>query len=166
MDKISWVINKHKNPAGLKPSIVSIEKMHKALGYHRTLPKYAPTPLVSYKALAGHLDLSSVLIKDESSRFELNSFKVLGSSFALAAYLAGENGIELDSFSHLKEMIKTFPQHTFASATAGNHGRGLAWAAKQLGQLAAIYLPKGSSEYCLNKVREEGAQAEITVVKL
>lgn len=51
---------------------------------------------------------------------------------------------------------------TFATTTAGNYGRGIAWTARQLGQKSVVYMPKGSSQYRLEKIREEGAEAEIT----
>ena len=51
---------------------------------------------------------------------------------------------------------------TFVTATDGNHGRGVAWAAKLLGHKAVVYLPEGSSQERLNNIRALGAEAEIT----
>ncbi|MED3562600.1 pyridoxal-phosphate dependent enzyme, partial [Bacillus xiapuensis] len=51
---------------------------------------------------------------------------------------------------------------TFVTATDGNHGRGIAWAANQLGQKSVVYMPNGSSEIRLNNIRKEGAEASIT----
>src|SRR5699024_1104859 len=53
---------------------------------------------------------------------------------------------------------------TFISATDGNHGRGVAWAARELGQKSIIYMPKGSSESRLEAIRNEGAESKITNV--
>ena len=50
---------------------------------------------------------------------------------------------------------------TFVTATDGNHGRGVAWAAKQFGQKAVVYLPKGSTDERLKNIRAEGAEASI-----
>jgi diaminopropionate ammonia-lyase len=51
---------------------------------------------------------------------------------------------------------------SFATATDGNHGLGLAWVARQFGQKCFVYMPKGSSKYRLTKIQEQGAHAEIT----
>ena len=51
---------------------------------------------------------------------------------------------------------------TFVTATDGNHGRGVAWAARLLGQKAVVYMPKGSAAERLENIRAQGAQAEIT----
>jgi len=51
---------------------------------------------------------------------------------------------------------------TFVTATDGNHGRGVAWAANKLGQNSVVFMPKGSSVTRLDNIKAEGAQAEIT----
>lgn len=51
---------------------------------------------------------------------------------------------------------------TFVTATDGNHGRGIAWFANQIGQKSVVFMPKGSSEIRLNNIRKEGAEASIT----
>eukprot|EP01135_Chromosphaera_perkinsii_P003331 Nk52_evm31s240 gene=Nk52_evmTU31s240 len=68
-------------------------------------------------------------------------------------------------FSEVVEMLKRRKdkvQLTFVSATDGNHGRGLAWTAQQLGQKCVIRMPKGSSEERLAAIRGYGADAEMT----
>ena len=54
-----------------------------ARNFHRTIPGYAPTPLVDLKGLAKHLGLEAFYVKDESFRFGLNAFKGLGGSFCV-----------------------------------------------------------------------------------
>ena len=109
---------------------------------HRALPGYAETPLRDLKGLAALLGVKGFLVKDESSRFGLNAFKALGGSYAIRALLRDE------------------PQ-TFVTATDGNHGRGVAWAARVLGQRAVVYMPRGSAQERLDNIRAQGAQAEI-----
>src|SRR5271163_3609289 len=87
--------------------------------FHRTLPGYAPTPLAGCQPLAESLGLQSLHVKDESHRFGLNSFKALGASFAM---------------SRLER-----PGTVFSAATAGNHGRAVAWSARRLGCSAKIF---------------------------
>lgn len=112
------------------------------------------------------LGVSNVWVKDESYRFELNAFKVLGGSFAVGKYLAEMLNIDISklSFEKLKskEIKVKLGDITFVTATDGNHGRGIAWAASQLGHKAIVYMPKGSSEIRLNNIRKEGAEAVIT----
>ena len=63
-----------------------------AQAFHRSLPGYAPTPLVPVPALAAELGVGQVLVKDESSRLGLPAFKVLGASWACERVLAKDPG--------------------------------------------------------------------------
>lgn len=162
MEKMLYKINPFKTL--LKPAFpfLSHEEINKAIKFHQTVPGYFPTALYSLTSLAKYLGVHEILVKDESSRFGLNSFKGLGGSYGIANCLAKSCGKELSSFKSLKEQIKDLPPQTFATATEGNHGRGLAWAAKQLGQKAFVFMPKGASICRVNKIRELGAQVEVT----
>lgn len=51
---------------------------------------------------------------------------------------------------------------TFATTTDGNHGRGVAWAAQQLGQNAVIYMPKGSAQERVDAILNLGAECIVT----
>lgn len=164
MQNISWKKNRYKIASPTPAPLFDAREMQRALHFHQTIPGYLPTPLLSLKRMAAKLDLGDLFVKDESSRFGLNAFKGLGSSYAMARLLAEECGEELSSFSALKQKIADLPMRTFATATDGNHGRGLAWTAQQLGQRAMVYMPKGASPYRLAKIRELGAEANITDV--
>ena len=104
-------------------------------------------------------------IKDESYRFGLNAFKVLGGSFAMARYIAQQTGKDVSELPYQvltsEALKKEFGQATFFTATDGNHGRGVAWAANKLGQKAVVLMPKGSTQTRLNNIRKEGATATI-----
>ena len=90
----------------------------------------------------------------------------MGGSYAIGNFLAERLGKDISEvdFNMLKseETKKKLGDITFYTATDGNHGRGVAWAANQLGQKSVVYMPKGSSEYRLNKIKAEGADASIT----
>lgn len=134
--------------------------------FHSTIPGYRPTPLVSLSGLASRLGISSLLVKDESQRFGLNAFKALGGSFAIARALAGrlgwpEDKITFEAFMR-PEVQEQLGVLTFVTATDGNHGRGVAWAARLLGHRAVVYMPEGSSQERLENIRAQGAYAEIT----
>ena len=51
---------------------------------------------------------------------------------------------------------------TFISTTDGNHGRGLAWTARELGYPCIIYMPKGSEPTRRDNILALGAQCSIT----
>lgn len=134
--------------------------------FHKSFPEYKVTPLHSLEELSRQLGVSNLWIKDESYRFGLNAFKVLGGSYAIGKYLAEKLNAEISELSFEKlrsnEVKAQLGDITFVTATDGNHGRGIAWAANQLGQKSVVYMPKGSSPIRLNNIRKEGAEAFIT----
>lgn len=140
--------------------------LERASRFHKTIPGYAPTPLVSLDHLAQKLGVAQVLVKDESRRFGLNAFKALGGSYAMARCLGQRLGWpeEKITFEALMkpEVREKLGELTFVTATDGNHGRGVAWAARQLGHKSVVYMPKGSARERLDNIRAQGAQAEIT----
>lgn len=147
-------------------SLFNVEEAGKARNFHSTFSMYQETPLVFLQNLAKKLQVKSIYLKDESCRFGLNAFKVLGASYAIANEIGrkiGKEIAELSAESILSEDTKEkIGDITFVTATDGNHGRGVAWTAKQLGQKAVVYMPKGSALERLENIRVEGAEAEIT----
>ena len=106
--------------------------------------------------------MQKILVKDESRRFGLNAFKMLGGSYAIARLLCEKYDLDINdlSFETLKSSIKE--KMTFATTTDGNHGRGVAWAARQLGQNAVIYMPKGSAQERVDAILRLGAECIVT----
>ena len=165
MANLQYVLHKgNKNTGSLK--FVQPEAMQAVLEFHSGIAGYAQTPLASLPNLAKQLGVGQIFVKDESARFGLNAFKALGGSYAIARYLCGKLNIPVDgnSFNVLcsEEARAKLGTVTFVTATDGNHGRGVAWAAKLLGHKAVVYLPEGSSQERLNNIRALGAEAEIT----
>lgn len=146
----------------------STDKIANVLKFQKTHKQYAETPLVSLDHLSKHLNLASIQVKDESKRFGLNAFKVMGGIYAIGKYIADKLGRNIETISfeelQLEEVKEQIGNITFISATDGNHGRGVAWAARELGQKSIIYMPKGSSESRLEAIRNEGVEAKITNV--
>jgi diaminopropionate ammonia-lyase len=144
------------------------EEIASILKFQKTHALYRQTPFVSLSHLAEYIGVGEIRLKDESQRFGLNAFKVMGGIYAIGKYIANtlDKNIEELSFSELQseEVKQQLGDLTFISATDGNHGRGVAWAAKELGQQSVIYLPKGSSQERLDAIRNAGAKAEITDV--
>ncbi len=145
---------------------LGLEKAKEVHNFHSSFDLYEETPLVHLENLAKELGVAGIFVKDESYRFGLNAFKVLGGSYAIGNYIA--NKLERDiselpySVMVSDEVKSKLGEITFISATDGNHGRGVAWTANQLKQKSVIYMPKGSAAERLNNIRLEGAEASIT----
>ncbi|MBO0573993.1 diaminopropionate ammonia-lyase [Clostridium botulinum] len=165
--KIKWKNNTMKGETD-KASVEFLgeEEIKKARNFHQSFPQFTKTPLVNLDNLAKHLGIAGVYVKDESYRFGLNAFKVLGGSFSMGKYLAKRLGKDISELSYEKltseEARKKLGDITFITATDGNHGRGVAWTATQLNQKSIVYMPKGSSLTRLENIRKEGAKASIT----
>ena len=144
---------------------ISKDVVKKVNEFHKGFSEYEVTPLHKLDALAKNWGLKNIFVKDESYRFGLNALKVLGGAYAVGKYLAAKLGMDISelSFEYLrsKEVKEKIGEITFVTATDGNHGRGVAWAANQLGQKSVVYMPKGSSLTRLNNIRKEGADASI-----
>ena len=100
---------------------------------------YSPTPLISLKKLSEKLKLNKIFYKDESKRFHLKSFKALGGAYAVEKITKGK-----------KEMV-------ISTATAGNHGRSVAWGSKKLGLKCKIFISEYVSEFRAKVMRSFGA---------
>jgi len=144
----------------------SIREAEIAVNFHSSIPRYYPTPLVKLNSLASRLGLSNIFIKDESKRFGINSFKVLGGAYAISRFLYSKLGRPYTGmdFEALKaEHIKMAAgDMTFATASDGNHGMGVAWTAQNLGYRAVVYLPEGTTAARINNIRETGAEVKVT----
>ncbi len=165
---ILWVENNMPKTEDSQLKVMALEEVKKARTFHESFPQYSKTPLQKLEKMAEYLGLGEVYIKDESYRFGLNAFKVLGGSFAMARYIAKQTGKDVSELPYhvltSDKLREEFGQATFFTATDGNHGRGVAWAANRLKQKAVVYMPKGSTETRLNNIRKEGATATIEEV--
>lgn len=168
MEKVKWVANELPKTANKQLAVMSSENVAKAAAFHKSFPQYTETPLAELDNMAKFLGLKNVYVKDESYRFGLNAFKVLGGSFAIGCYIAERLGKDVSEMDYnrltSKELQEEFGQTTFFTATDGNHGRGLAWAANQLNQKSVVFMPKGSSQTRLKNIQKENAIATIEEV--
>ena len=145
MDEISTARstqNRFLEPA--RVPALSQEVIQEVRRFHRTLAGYKPTPLHDLPELAAGLGLGRILVKDESQRLGLKAFKVLGAAYGLARFL------------------ETHPPGTapitFATATDGNHGRAVAWATRQLGHRAVVFVPDDMVSARRQAIAAEGAE--------
>lgn len=111
-----------------------------ALAFHRSLPGYAPTPLVPVPALARELGVRQVFVKDEAARLGLPAFKVLGASWAC------------------HQVVRRHPGAMLVTATDGNHGRAVARMAAHFGVQSTVFVPQVMRPATANRIVGEGAQ--------
>lgn len=162
---IKWTLNNMPKGDDKQLRNMSLEEMGKASNFHRSFPQYAVTPLTRLSGLAEFLGLKRLYVKDESYRFGLNAFKVLGGSYAIARQIAKELGRDVSQVPYSvltsKGLRDAFGQATFFTATDGNHGRGVAWAANKLGQKCVVRMPKGTTQTRLENIARENAVVTI-----
>ncbi|CAG8947858.1 unnamed protein product [Penicillium salamii] len=145
------------NPAAAHEHIAS-PQIEGLTQFHRSFPNYAPTPLVQLPELAKDLGVHSVFVKDESNRFGLPSFKVLGASWGCFRAIAAQLG--LDATVSLDELSKQARNASIVLTTAsmGNHGRAVAFMARLFGVEARIFVPRSLDEGTRNLIAGEGAK--------
>jgi diaminopropionate ammonia-lyase len=133
--------------------------------FHRELLGNRLTPLHSLRNLAAHLEVDSLWVKDEAQRLTLNSFKVLGGSYAVYRHLLQRLGLEGEAVSFAELTTAKFHERleglTFATATDGNHGRGVAWAAARLGCPSVVYVHRETSIARIRAIESYGAQVSV-----
>ncbi|MDD2385378.1 MAG: diaminopropionate ammonia-lyase [Bacteroidales bacterium] len=120
---------------------ISLLKKCKAIEFHSSLPEYSPTPLIHLPNLSKKYNVGNIYVKDESFRFGLNAFKGLGASYAIH-----------------QSLIENPEIGTFCTATDGNHGRAVAWAATKFGKTSVIFVPKDTTVNRIEAIENEGAK--------
>ncbi len=136
----NFLINKNNNfnkKEILK--ILSSEDIDEAYKTISSWNNYSPTPLISLNKLNEKLKLNKIFYKDESKRFHLKSFKALGGAYAVEKIIKGND----------KTVIST--------ATAGNHGRSVAWGSQKNGLKCKIFISEFVSESRAEVMRNFGA---------
>jgi len=136
------------------------------LKFHKALPGYQPTPLVTLPGSAKKLGVKEILVKDESHRFGIKAFKALGASYAIYRFLKKQWESKFSEpfspqlFQDRKAIFRP-GEYTFCAATDGNHGRAVAWTAGKLGQRAVIYMPDNTAQARIDAITSEGASVEL-----
>lgn len=115
-----------------------------AFEWHQTLPEYSETPLHALPHFSEALPYGKVYVKDEGGRFGQKSFKVLGASWAMHRLIQ-------------RNRMPTI----YCTATDGNHGAALAWAAARFGQVSQVYLPRGTVKERVDYLKSMGARVEV-----
>jgi diaminopropionate ammonia-lyase len=147
------------------PQALDVAPAGRPRHFHASMPGYAPTALRGAPAASTALGVAEVLVKDESARLGLPSFKVLGASWAVYRALLQRLGAkpdEIPTFDALRDAVAPLRPLGLAAATDGNHGRAVAHMAALLGLDAAIYVPDNTVSARIEGIASEGAT--VTVV--
>jgi diaminopropionate ammonia-lyase len=126
--------------------------------FHASMPGYRPTALVGLPGVAAEVGVGEVWVKDESDRFGLPAFKILGASWAVNLALSARAGFggPAGSLEELRGRVAGSGV-TLVTATDGNHGRGVARMARHIGARARVYLPEGAASAAADAITGEGA---------
>jgi diaminopropionate ammonia-lyase len=129
--------------------------------FHRTLPEYAVTPLISLPDIAKELGLAHVLLKNESCRLGLPAFKILGASWAVFKAVAAKCNLPLTS--SLGEVGEAAQRSgiRLVTCTEGNWGRAVSRMAKYLHITAIIFVPDFMDKATQRKIESEGAEVVV-----
>ncbi len=160
-DGSAFALAQPNPPASLDVPIPSVSPR----SFHAAMPGYRATPLRSAPAAARRVGVGEVLVKDESERLGLTSFKVLGASWAVYRALVAHLGAtleEIPSFQRLRAEVARARPLTLTAATDGNHGRAVAHIAALLGLDSHIYVPADMVPARIAAIEGEGAA--VTVV--
>lgn len=166
---ITWIENKRARTITFSQAVDKIFPagiFAQARNFHRQIPGYQTSPLKSLPHLATMLGVGGIWVKDESARLSLNSFKVLGGSFAIYRFIRSKLGVadndELSFEDLMSETVRSrLGDIIFATATDGNHGRGVAWAASKLGCKSVIYVHKDTSQARIKAIKGNGAEVRV-----
>lgn len=135
---------------------------NRMLDFHKRIPGYQLSPLCNMDELAREIGVGELVVKDESNRYGIQSFKGLGASYSIYCIIR-------DIWEKVKQTtfeveylwdssLNTLESITFTAATDGNHGKAVAWFSKLIDQHAVIYMPKDSADSRIKNIETEGAK--------
>ena len=136
-----------------------------ARAFHASLPGFSPTPIRAAPGVAARLGVARVLVKDESQRMGMPSFKILGASWAayraILATLGREPG-PAPSLAEARDAVAADGRTlTLVAATDGTHGGALARVARLLGLPAAVPGRAGAAASRIEGIASEGAEVRV-----
>lgn len=150
-------------PPTLEPISYPTHDLSHVRRFHSRLPGYQPTPLKSLFGIASELGDRAVLVKDESDRFGLPAFKILGASWG--GFRAVCSTLELDPLTTDFGTAAAAARDrglVFFTASGGNHGRAIATIAKWMGVTAQIFVSRTVYPTTVAIIESEGARVIVT----
>ncbi len=133
-------------------------------GFHHRMPAYSPTLLLDAPLLASRFGVGRVVIKAETRRMGLPSFKILGASWATYRAICEHIGHEPEPWVNINELAANLAHlkpFKLATATDGNHGRAVSFMARLLGFECHIFVPAGMVRARIEPMEQEGATVTI-----
>ncbi|KAI1390817.1 acetylornithine deacetylase [Hypoxylon trugodes] len=130
--------------------------------FHQQLPNYKPTRLVSLDEVAKEIGVKNVFLKDESDRFGLPAFKILGASWGVFRAIAQTLGLLLDADIVTVKQVLAKSSIPLYTATDGNHGRAMARMGAILSLPVEIHVPAGTNATTIDLIQSEGANVVIS----
>lgn len=159
-------VHRPADPSAIPPLCFGHQNMVAVRSFQASVPGYAPTPLIPLRAMADRLGVGEVFVKDESGRYSLNAFKGLGAIWAVCRTLCERFGLDFHTVTFrdltAPERQAEIRDMVFCTATDGNHGKGVAWAAAQLGCGARVFMPKGAAPARVQAIEAWGADVTAT----
>lgn len=122
-----------------------LDEFEAPFAFHKTIEEYKETPLFNLNHLAHNLGINHIYVKDEGSRFGTFALKILGASYAINSLAKEQLNIK-----------------GVCTATDGNHGRALAWAANRQGYKAVVFVPNYTTRSRIKYIEEQGAEIVIS----
>ena len=157
-----FIVRMKKKDTRKAEELFDIKYSRIARKFHREIPGYKVTPLRSLENLSNMIGLGGIYVKDEAQRLTLNSFKVMGGSFAIFRLIEKKLGLSDDRMSYeyllSPECHEKIEGLVITSATDGNHGKGIAWASQKLGLKCVIYVHKETSKPRIEAIKRYGAK--------
>jgi diaminopropionate ammonia-lyase len=124
----------------------SADERGRVRAFFESRPDLRPTPLRALPDIAGEIGVGALLLKDESLRFGLPAFKIVGVTYAV---------------QRMMEAGRLTPGGIVACATAGNHGRAVARVATENNLRARVYVPAGTIRARIEALEGEGADVVV-----
>ncbi len=160
-----FILRTKKKDVTKAEELFDIKYSRLARKFHRQIPGYRVTPLRSLPNLAQMIGLGGIYVKDEAQRLELNSFKVMGGSFAIFRLVEKKLNLKDDELTYdyliSPECHERLKGLTITSATDGNHGKGIAWASEKLGLRCVIYVHRETSLPRIEAIKRYNAEVVV-----
>jgi diaminopropionate ammonia-lyase family len=148
-----------RNPFFENTSLAHLDPLiaEQVFEFHQRLPLYEATRLMPLPSIAEEIGVKSIYLKEESNRFGLPSFKILGAAWGTVNAITKRLGLTTNSDLQLIKEEAQKRRIALFAATDGNHGRAVARMGGLLGVAVEIYVPRDLHSKTKDLIRDEGA---------
>ncbi|MEV4059811.1 pyridoxal-phosphate dependent enzyme [Nonomuraea dietziae] len=154
----SWLNSARETYTANERELLGVAHAEQARAFFGRHPANRATPLLSLPSMASTAGVASILVKDESGRMGLGSFKALGGMYAVARLVRTE-AEERHGPRPTEEQVREVAARTpFVCASAGNHGISMTAGVRELGGDPIVFLSEGVPEDFARRLRRLGAE--------